>query len=183
VGAAATRTLTAGTNIVLAKDTGVTGFNDLDAAGVAGAVWDAATATYGGAGTYGELLEAFEVPEFPAFPANFASLVISAAGAVDANVVKVQGNDPAATTDVEFDEGTVSVGTSTTAFTATGASLNATTGAYRSPQCVLFQSGVLKGERRQIASHTVSGSDHTFTFDAAKPFSAAPGAGDTFVVG
>lgn len=36
--AAATRTLTAGTNIVLAKGVGVTGFNDLDAAGVRGAV-------------------------------------------------------------------------------------------------------------------------------------------------
>lgn len=36
--AAATRTLTAGTNIVLAKGVGVTGFNDLDAAGVRTAV-------------------------------------------------------------------------------------------------------------------------------------------------
>lgn len=35
---AATRILTAGTNIVLAKGTGVTGFNDLDAAGVRSAV-------------------------------------------------------------------------------------------------------------------------------------------------
>jgi hypothetical protein len=35
---AATRLLTAGTNIVLAKGTGVTGFNDLDAAGVRSAV-------------------------------------------------------------------------------------------------------------------------------------------------
>jgi hypothetical protein len=35
---ATTRLLTAGTNIVLAKGTGVTGFNDLDAAGVRGAV-------------------------------------------------------------------------------------------------------------------------------------------------
>ncbi|RVD15857.1 hypothetical protein [Mesorhizobium sp. M4B.F.Ca.ET.017.02.2.1] len=34
----ATRVLTAGTNIVLAKGTGVTGFNDLDGAGVRGAV-------------------------------------------------------------------------------------------------------------------------------------------------
>jgi predicted Fe-Mo cluster-binding NifX family protein len=34
----ATRTLTSGTNIVLAKGTGVTGFNDLDAAGVRSAV-------------------------------------------------------------------------------------------------------------------------------------------------
>lgn len=38
VWAAATRTLTSGANIALAKGTGVTGFNDLDAAGVRGAV-------------------------------------------------------------------------------------------------------------------------------------------------
>ncbi len=38
VWAVATRVLTAGTNIVLAKGVGVTGFNDLDAAGVRGAV-------------------------------------------------------------------------------------------------------------------------------------------------
>lgn len=38
VWATTTRELTAGTNIVLAKGTGVTGFNDLDAAGVRGAV-------------------------------------------------------------------------------------------------------------------------------------------------
>jgi hypothetical protein len=52
-----TRILTAGTNIVLAKGTGVTGFNDLDAAGVAAATWNAATATYGTAGSYGLLVE------------------------------------------------------------------------------------------------------------------------------
>ncbi|RWG02562.1 hypothetical protein [Mesorhizobium sp.] len=38
----ATRVLTAGTNIVLAKGTGITGFNDLDALGVRGAVGMAA---------------------------------------------------------------------------------------------------------------------------------------------
>lgn len=38
VWAAGTRVLTAGTNIVLAKGTGITGFNDLDAAGVRSAV-------------------------------------------------------------------------------------------------------------------------------------------------
>jgi hypothetical protein len=42
VWAAGTRTLTAGTNIVLAKGTGVTGFNDLDAAGIRTAVGMAA---------------------------------------------------------------------------------------------------------------------------------------------
>ena len=53
----AARVLTAGTNIALAKGTGVTGFNDLDAAGVAAATWNAATATYGTAGSYGLLVE------------------------------------------------------------------------------------------------------------------------------
>lgn len=81
VWATATRTLTAGTNIVLAKGTGVTGFTDIDAAGVrtavglasanldtqlaalptdadvSAAVWNAATASYGTAGTYGALVE------------------------------------------------------------------------------------------------------------------------------
>ena len=73
------RVLTAGTNIALAKGTGVTGFNDiaatdvwsagtrtltantnfndLNAAAVATAVWNAATATYGSSGSYGLLLE------------------------------------------------------------------------------------------------------------------------------
>lgn len=51
------RVLTAGTNIALAKGTGVTGFNDLDAAGVAAAAWNAATASYGIAGSYGLLVE------------------------------------------------------------------------------------------------------------------------------
>jgi hypothetical protein len=51
------RVLTAGTNIALAKGTGITGFNDLDAAGVAGGVWNAATASYGSAGSYGLLIE------------------------------------------------------------------------------------------------------------------------------
>lgn len=40
----ATRVLTAGTNIVLAKGTGVTGFNDLTAAAIATGVWQDATA-------------------------------------------------------------------------------------------------------------------------------------------
>jgi hypothetical protein len=51
------RVLTAGTNISLAKGSGITGFNDLDAAGVAAATWNASTATYGSAGSYGALIE------------------------------------------------------------------------------------------------------------------------------
>jgi hypothetical protein len=81
----ATRLLTAGTNIVLAKGTGVTGFNDLDAAGVRSAVGlasanldtqlsaiatDAARLTSGRAG-------------------KLDSLTFTIAGHVDANIQRV----------------------------------------------------------------------------------------------
>jgi hypothetical protein len=52
----ATRILTAGTNIALAKGTGVTGFNDLDAAGMAAAVWNEAIPMAYGAGTAGKIV-------------------------------------------------------------------------------------------------------------------------------
>ena len=58
VWAVTTRLLTAGTNIVLAKGTGITGFNDLSASGVANAVWDEAIAGHLGAGTTGNKLNA-----------------------------------------------------------------------------------------------------------------------------
>lgn len=50
----ATRLLTAGTNIVLAKGTGVTGFNDLSSINVASAVLDATATSYNTAGTIGK---------------------------------------------------------------------------------------------------------------------------------
>jgi hypothetical protein len=49
----ATRLLTAGTNIVLAKGTGVTGFNDPTAAAIADAVWDEAISGHQTASTFG----------------------------------------------------------------------------------------------------------------------------------
>ena len=52
----ATRLLTAGTNIVLAKGVGVTGFNDPTAAATADAVWDEPRADHATAGTTGEAL-------------------------------------------------------------------------------------------------------------------------------
>lgn len=51
-----TRILTAGTNIALAKGIGVTGFNDLDAAGMATAVWNEAISGAYGAGTAGKIV-------------------------------------------------------------------------------------------------------------------------------
>jgi len=57
VWAVGTRVLTAGTNIALAKGTGITGFNDISSGDVSTAVWNAATASYGSAGSYGALIE------------------------------------------------------------------------------------------------------------------------------
>jgi hypothetical protein len=51
-----TRVLTAGTNIALAKGMGITGFNDLDADGVAGAVWNEAIPGAYGSGTAGKIV-------------------------------------------------------------------------------------------------------------------------------
>lgn len=53
-----TRVLTAGTNIVLAKGTGVTGFTDLSATQVENAVWDATMASHVAAGSTGQRLNA-----------------------------------------------------------------------------------------------------------------------------
>jgi hypothetical protein len=53
---AATRILTAGTNIVLAKGTGVTGFNDPTVGAIADQVWDEAIAGHALAGSTGEAL-------------------------------------------------------------------------------------------------------------------------------
>ncbi len=49
-----TRLLTAGTNIVLAKGVGVTGFNDPTAAAIADDVWDEAASGHVGGGSFGE---------------------------------------------------------------------------------------------------------------------------------
>ncbi len=93
----ATRLLTAGTNIVLAKGTGVTGFNDLSAAAVNAEV-DTALADYDpptkaemdartlASASYATATALGDVPtnaEFAAaFPANFAAMGINASGHV-----------------------------------------------------------------------------------------------------
>ncbi|RWL45297.1 MAG: hypothetical protein EOR60_15255 [Mesorhizobium sp.] len=86
----ATRVLTAGTNIVLAKGTGVTGFNDLDAPGVRGAVGMAAAnldtqlaALSGNDTTINNNVLAVK--------AKTDSLTFTVAGMVDSNVVDWKG--------------------------------------------------------------------------------------------
>lgn len=54
----ATRTLSAGTNIVLAKGTGITGFNDPTVGAIADAVWDEVLSGHTTAGTTGAALSA-----------------------------------------------------------------------------------------------------------------------------
>jgi hypothetical protein len=53
----ATRLLTAGTNIALAKGTGITGLNDLAAVAVENAVWDAARSSHVGVSSFGVNLD------------------------------------------------------------------------------------------------------------------------------
>jgi hypothetical protein len=81
----ATRVLTAGTNIVLAKGTGVTGFNDLDAAGVRAAVGLAS------ANLDAQLATLATSATVTAIKAKTDSLTFTVAGMVDSNVVDWKG--------------------------------------------------------------------------------------------
>jgi len=96
----AARLLTAGTNIVLAKGVGVTGFNDLDAAGVRGAVGLAAANLDGqlaavDADVLTRLATAgYTAPDnagVAAIKAKTDSLNFTVAGKLDANVMYVNG--------------------------------------------------------------------------------------------
>lgn len=86
VWANATRTLSAGTNIVLAKGTGITGFNDLDAAGIRSAVGLASANLDTQLTTIDDFLDTeiaaikAKTDTIPTFPTNFASLGINASG-------------------------------------------------------------------------------------------------------
>jgi hypothetical protein len=111
---------------------------------------------------------------------SYARLGAPAGASLAADVAAVNSAVAALGTGISLDSGTVSTGTSATSFTATGGTLNATSGAYNG-MFLLFQSGALAGERRTILAHTVSGSTHTFTFSTG--FSAAPAAGVAFIVG
>lgn len=100
VWATAARTLTAGTNIVLAKGTGVTGFNDLDAAGVRGAVGLASAnldtqigtlATASALATVDTVVDAILVDTDSTIPGTLATLATAAnlatvAGYVDTEI-------------------------------------------------------------------------------------------------
>lgn len=81
----ASRLLTAGTNIVLSKGVGVTGFNDLDAAGVRTAVGLAAA----NLDTQLTAIDDYLDTEVAAIKAKTDSLTFTVAGQVDANVQSV----------------------------------------------------------------------------------------------
>jgi hypothetical protein len=84
VWALATRTLTAGTNIVLAKGAGVTGFNDLDAAGVRTAV-GLATANLD---TQLAAIDT-ETDKIASIKAKTDSLTYTVANVLDANIQRI----------------------------------------------------------------------------------------------
>lgn len=89
VWAVATRVLTAGTNIVLAKGVGVTGFNDLDAAGVRSAVGMAS------ANLDVQLLAiaSYIDTEVSAIKTKTDQLTFTVANKVDTNVILIEGVD------------------------------------------------------------------------------------------
>jgi hypothetical protein len=91
------RILTAGTNIVLAKGTGITGLNDLAAVAVENAVWDATRSAHVGTTTFGFVLDvavsgrmaSYAQPAgflAAAFPASVSSFAGSAVASVTAPV-------------------------------------------------------------------------------------------------
>ncbi len=70
-----TRLLTAGTNIVLAKGVGVTGFNDPTAAAIADDVWDEAASGHVGGGSFGEEVQLHALSsELPSEPPTVAAI-------------------------------------------------------------------------------------------------------------
>ncbi len=108
-----------------------------------------------------------------------ATLLDTRLDSIDASIAGISGGGGGS--GIELPTGTANAGGSTISFTATGAGLNATTGAYVG-QRVLFTSGPLDGESRPIEGHTVASSTHTFTFATGRAFTGAPAAGNTFVI-
>lgn len=96
----ATRVLTAGTNIVLAKGTGVTGFNDASAADVADAVWDELQSGHVGAGSFGEI--ATEIADILADTADMQPKLGAPAGAsMSADIAAVKAQTAAIEADTQ----------------------------------------------------------------------------------
>jgi hypothetical protein len=107
-----TRVLTAGTNIALAKGTGITGFNDLDADGVASAVWNEAIPGAYGSGTAGKIM-GDNLNATISSRASQAS-VDTAAGYID----DIQTRLPAALVGGRLDSNLSAIGNSTSALAA-----------------------------------------------------------------
>lgn len=135
--------------------------------------------------TYAPVWEDFTVLSAAVYDSLFGATALSTyAGGAVASVTGDVGGDVIGSVGgvtglLGLDSGTVAAGTSTTVFTSTTGTLNATSGAYTG-QTVLFTSGAAKGERRTITTHSVSTGTHTFTLSAA--LSATPSAADTFVI-
>ena len=97
-----TRTLSAGTNIVLAKGTGITGFNDLDAAGVRGALGMASAnldAQLGALVSQLTTIDDFIDTEIAAVKAKTDQMNFGVSGQLDVNVESMNANPVCGTGD------------------------------------------------------------------------------------
>jgi hypothetical protein len=163
----ATRVLTAGTNIALAKGTGVTGFNDLDAAGVRSAVG---------------LASADLDTQLGAIQAKTDELTFTEAGKVDANVLAIDSDADVPTKQKRaltvIVAGAVTGAATTT--TLSDASLTHTTSDQLKGRIVIFEGNVTAGLKEQATDITAfDPATDKLAFTAT---TTAPAVGDRYVI-
>jgi hypothetical protein len=174
----AARLLTAGTNIVLAKGTGVTGFTDLDAAGVRTAVGLATNNLDTQLGTLAtpaqvnaQCDQALADYDGPTNAEMEARTLLAAAYGTAASQTTILARLP-----VAFVSGSVNDPSATTTGFIGDSGLSATDDFYNDAFLV-FTSGALAGLGRPISDYV--GASKTFTVGG---FPAAPANGVTFVI-
>lgn len=177
VWSAATRLLTAGTNIVLAKGVGVTGLNDLSAAQV-NTEADTALSDYDGP-TNTELATALGTADDATLAAIAALIIPTAAQNADAVWDEARSGHATAGTFGESYQGIVSGAalTGTLSTTQCTTDLTEATDDHYIGRTIVWISGVLTGQSSDITDYT--GSTKLLTFTA---LTDAPSNGDDFVL-
>jgi hypothetical protein len=189
------RVLTAGTNIALAKGTGVTGFNDPTAVAVADAVWDEDATAHQTQGTFGQAIGDPVADTDSIWGLTNANLdvavstrstyaggaVASVTARVAANTDQIAGSAAAATNlanqALALSSGSVNDAAATTTGFVGNSGLSAADDRYNG-QILAFTSGTQAGIARRISDYV--GATRTFAFAVAWP--AAPGNTDAFVI-
>lgn len=176
----ATRTLTSGANIALAKGTGVTGFNDLDAAGIRSAVGLASA----NLDTQLTAIDDFLDTEVSAIKAKTDQLTFTVANTVDANMRAIGDTTSSADrlerSTLGIVTGTVGSGSTTTSIVTSALSPSAVAADQFKGKIVTFTSDTtttaLRGQSTDITANTSGG---VLTVTA---LTNAPVSGDTFVI-